>query len=108
MRPEDKRKTARFEMRVPIMIAAEGIDQPVVGITRDLSASGLFFYGPAHLAHLPTVELVMTFPPEITLVKSLKVRCKTQILRVETSDSEKAGFAAHFIRYEFVKAAEVN
>ena len=102
--PDDRRRMPRFEMQLPLEID-RGESSPVMAITRDVSAGGVHFFLEPDTVHGPTVEFIVTFPPEITLVKSLRVRCTGRVIRVDRLTAQGVGIAAEIQRYEFLSTA---
>ena len=102
--PEDRRRMPRFEMQLPLEVD-RGESQTVMAITRDVSAGGVYFYLAPNVVPGSMIEFVVTFPPEITLVKSLKVRCTGKIIRMDKPTPQGVGIAAEIQRYEFLTAA---
>jgi len=76
-----------------------------MAVTRDVSAGGVYFFLEPDVLEGSSVEFIVTFPPEITLVKSLRVRCTGRIIRVDRSAPERVGIAAEIQRYEFLTSA---
>jgi hypothetical protein len=103
---EERRRNPRFEMQLPIEIALKDKVGRVIGITRNVSAAGVYFYVEPDAIGGPTVEFVLTFPPEITLVKSLKVRCTGRVIRIDTNGRRGVGVATEIEHYEFLNAAD--
>ena len=102
--PDDRRRMPRFEMQLPLEID-RGEFSPVMAITRDVSAGGVYFFLEPDTIQGPTVEFIVTFPPEITLVKSLRVRCTGRVIRVDRATPQGVGIAAEIQRYEFLSTA---
>jgi PilZ domain len=102
--PEDRRRMPRFEMQLPLEVDRGG-SNTVMAVTRDVSAGGVYFYLEPDIVNGSTIEFVVTFPPEITLVKSLKVRCTGKIIRMDRSTPQGVGIAAEIQRYEFLTSA---
>jgi hypothetical protein len=92
-------------MELPLEVTA-GNSLKIKGITRDLSARGVYFFIERDALFDRTVEFTVIFPKEVTGHSSLVVRCLGSVLRVEASDRGKIGVAAEIQRYEFVKIAE--
>lgn len=99
--PEDRRRMPRFEMNLPLELEREEA-RPVMAVTRDVSAGGVYFYLDSDIPSGSTVEFVVTFPPEITLVKSLRVRCTGKVIRIDRPIPQGVGIAAEIQRYEFL------
>ncbi len=104
---DDRRRMPRFDLQLPIEVS-HGESGSVLAVTRNVSAGGVYFYVDSGVIQSPTVEFVLTFPPEITLVKSLKVRCTGRVLRVDDSQPPNAGVAAEIQRYEFLTTASAT
>lgn len=91
-------------MQLPLEVDRGG-SNPVMAVTRDVSAGGVYFYLEPDVVSGSTIEFVVTFPPEITLVKSLKVRCTGKIIRMDRPTPQGIGIAAEIQRYEFLTTA---
>lgn len=102
--PDDRRRMPRFEMQLPLEVD-RGEFSPIMAVTRDVSAGGVYFYLEPDVLSGSTVEFVVTFPPEITLVKSLRVRCTGKVIRIDKSTPQGVGVAAEIQRYEFLSTA---
>jgi len=101
----NRRKLPRFKMELPLEIVAGDCFGGNTGTTRDVSAVGVYFFTQVKIQSGDVVDLIMTFPPEITLAKSLRVRCTSKVVRVESS-LKGIGAAAQIQRYEFMPLAE--
>jgi PilZ domain len=100
-----RRKLPRFGMELPLEVRA-GSSMRMEGITRDVSARGVYFYIEGDALFDRTVEFTVMFPKEVTGHSNLIVRCLGEVLRVETSQHGKIGVAAQIQRYEFIPSAE--
>lgn len=92
----------RFEMNLPLELD-RGESGTMMAVTRDVSAGGVYFF--LDLEEIPSgssIEFVVTFPPEITLVKSLRVRCTGRVLRVDKPLPQGVGIATEIQKYEFL------
>lgn len=105
MTADERRKMPRFDLQLPVEIEHDGSVGPI-GLTRDVSAGGVYFFVTNEVNSGEMIQFVMTFPPEITLVKSLRVRCTSRILRVDRDTPRGTGVAAQIQRYEFISTAE--
>lgn len=101
---QERRGKRRFQMRLPIEVRLDDA-QAVMGITRDVSANGLYFFLLPEIEERAFLELILTFPPEITLSQSLRVRCKAKLVRMDRQQPEGVGIAAQIQRYEFLTAS---
>lgn len=100
----DRRISHRFVLQVPITLVLPGTGLKVNGKTRDISASGVFFYANLPLIEHQEIELLMTLPYEFA-VTPVKVACRARVLRVERDDlSGQQGTAAAIQRFDFLEA----
>ena len=106
MAASEKRRAQRFAMALPATVKAEeaGVAEASVK-TIDISSSGVYFEFTAPIEIGSSLEFVLTLPGEITQGKSIRVRCKGKVVRVDrpSPDKEKIGVAATIERYSFVR-----
>jgi hypothetical protein len=97
-----KRKALRFPVEEPVTASwSNGGTHEAVGQTRDLSTSGVFFYADFEPAQGSCIELVLTFPPEVTRAASVSVLCRGTVVRVEPGVEENTtGVAVEIQSYE--------
>jgi hypothetical protein len=90
---------------VAVTVVVPDLDLKVQGKSRDISASGIFFYADIALDERQELELRLTLDYEFS-VMPLRVACRVVILRVE-SDAEtgQKGFAAAIQTFEFLNEA---
>ena len=104
----ERRTMRRFDMRLPA--AVNGTDAGVVGLlteTQNVSARGVFFYLDQPLPEGSQLEMVLTFPPHITLTDAVRVRFRARVVRVETPlPSSRVGIAAIIEDYEFLRSTD--
>ncbi len=89
----ERRAARRFPLRLPVFVTVtEGglKDHPTV--TRDVSASGVFFEMENAIPVGTEIEFTLTLPPEITHSESIRVHCLGTVVRAE--HGERAGVAA--------------
>jgi PilZ domain len=87
----ERRIAPRFALDVPLQVRVAGQSaehQPAT--TRDLSASGVFFYMESALDTGSTIELTLELAPGTVL----NYVCK--VVRVETVEGPRVGMAAEF------------
>jgi len=99
-----KRKATRFPVEEPVTASwSNGGTHEAVGQTRDISTSGIYFYADFEPAHGSSIELVLTFPPEVTRGESVCVLCRGTVVRVEPNPEEKkTGVAVEIQSYNVV------
>lgn len=100
----ERRCGHRFtQFQVPVLLqAADG--STGTGFTLDLSSRGALLWTdfPMQVGQLVDVSLVM--PSEITLGEDMSVRCRTQVLRLESDHARgKPAVAVKIEHYDFVR-----
>jgi hypothetical protein len=99
---EERRFVPRLALQVSLVLVLPDSGVKFDGRTRDLSSSGVFFYSDAPLAEQQEVELLMTFPTELTR-NSIQVACMARILRVEPDQvAANTGIAAAIQKFDFL------
>ncbi|MGA8187196.1 MAG: PilZ domain-containing protein, partial [Candidatus Sulfotelmatobacter sp.] len=78
----------RFAFNLPVSLrdvstAAEGL-----GFTQDLSSRGAFLFTDMALCEGADIELTLRMPSEITLGESMRVRCRSRVLRIVKSSDK--------------------
>ncbi len=99
-----KRKAQRFPVEEPVTASwSNGGTHEAVGETRDVSSAGIYFYADFQPEQGSCIELVLTFPPEVTRGESVCVLCKGTVVRVEPDAQEnKTGVAVEIQSYDVV------
>ncbi len=99
----ERRAAQRFEYQVPVSVKVVGLEPEFHGLTRDLSARGVFFYTEARIDEGAALEVTLLMPAEITLAESMRVRCRGKVLRlIRQNDSNQVGVAVQLEGYEFL------
>jgi len=102
----DRREARRFTMSLPMRIfPREAQSRELLGHTRDVSYRGLFFLVEGQFEVGNEIEFVLTLPQRISESGDVDIRCRGQIVRVESSPNGFLGIAAKIERYEFMPAA---
>jgi hypothetical protein len=101
---QDRRTMRRFDMRLPAIIRlAETIEFHTE--TQNVSARGVFFYLDRAMPSGTKLEVILTFPPHITLTDPVRVRFMARVIRVERPlPSLRIGTAAMIENYEFLRS----
>jgi hypothetical protein len=100
---KEKRSTRRFPLRLPVTVRAGEAADELTAQTRDVSARGICFFVDTAIQAGSPIDFTLTLPPEITLTKSIRVRCKGRVVRVEGgSPASKMAVAAVIDEYEFL------
>jgi PilZ domain len=100
---DERRRRKRFAMELPVNVLS-GDTGSSYGVTKDISVEGIYFYVTKDVKELENIEFLVTFPPEITLVTPVRVKCMGKIIRAEPDVKRGTGIAASIERYEFVSA----
>lgn len=104
----ERRRDLRFSLHLPVkMKPLQSSVQEESSMTENVSAGGVFSYVERRLPEGTPVELLLTLPAELTLVKSVRVRCKGKVVRVVNSAIPgKIGMAAVIEHYDFLRATD--
>lgn len=78
----ERRVGQRFPYLLPLCFRQLSGFVEGAGFTQDLSSRGVFFFADAPLTEGAEIEVTLRMPSEITLGKSMPVRCRGRILRV--------------------------
>lgn len=109
MSKDDKelRRDKRVSAKVPVTAKKQqnGAVEELAGVTRDVSARGVFMYLSNRVAEGSELELVFPMPGE-SPAQDTWVRCKARVLRVEKMESgDRFGVAAVLESYEKLEDA---
>ena len=106
LNPTERRVLTRFRIEMPVSIHAAGITPLPQARTRDVSASGVFFFTNFELAEGMTIEFIMTLPPELTHSTGIQMACSARIVRVQRDlVANRIGVAAAIQSFDFLAAA---
>ena len=101
----ERRSATRFQLKLPLTLRSG--DHSIQAFTSDVSARGVLFYTDTEWDGNPELEFDITFPPEITLSTSLRVRCRGKVIRVMLPSAMGVGIAAAIHNYEFLNGSEL-
>ena len=102
----ERRSATRFHLKLPLTLRVG--ENEIQAFTSDVSARGVLFYTDSDVLGDPQLEFDITFPPEITLSTSLRVRCRGKIVRVVPPSPMGVGVAATIHNYEFLNASSAT
>jgi hypothetical protein len=106
MSVEEKRVLPRFPLEMPVWLKLPGTDATVHAKTRDVSASGVFFFVNCEIRAESEIEFTMTLPPELTRTAAIQVSCKGKVVRVQSDPATgRVGIAAAIYSYDFLAQA---
>jgi hypothetical protein len=113
----ERRSKPRQTLRLPVEVLLNGHGIPgtpgfgvlgpneaLTGVTRDISASGVYFYIGKDIGTPQQLDFVLAFPPEFTLSETRKVRCRGEVVRIERDTPSGIGIAAAIRNYEMLEA----
>ena len=101
----ERRSATRFQLKLPLTLRSG--DHSIQAFTNDVSARGVLFYTDTEWNGDSQLEFDITFPPEITLSTSLRVRCRGKVIRVMPPSAIGVGIAAAIHNYEFLNGSEL-
>jgi len=91
----ERRSRDRVPARVPVSIKTQSGSVEATGLTRDLSANGIFIYTDSQISEGSELEMVLILPPELTHGEKQWVCCQASVVRVEgNKDGGDFGVAA--------------
>ena len=96
----ERRSATRFQLKLPLTLRSG--QTSIQAFTSDVSARGVLFYTDAEWPGDSQLDFDITFPPEITLSTSLRVRCRGRVVRVIPPSPLGVGIAATIHNYEFL------
>ncbi len=109
---DERRNARRYELAFPINLRlGQGAPLQIQeGVTRDISARGLFFVVDADLAVGSNVEFTLTLPTSVTQSADVRVRARGRVVRVERprpgTEEERMGVAAVIETYDIIRTEE--
>jgi hypothetical protein len=96
----ERRSATRFRLSLPLTV--QYANEEVQVFTTDVSARGVAFKVNTAFDE-KILGLELTFPPEVTLSASLRVRCYALVVRVQNSSPSCTEVAASIQKYEFLE-----
>jgi c-di-GMP-binding flagellar brake protein YcgR len=101
----ERRVARRFTMSLPLrVLAREPRNSELRAQTRDVSYQGLYFLAEEPFEVGTEIEFVITLPQQVAQTGDVDIRCRGQIVRVESTSNGRLGVAAQIERYEFLPA----
>ena len=101
----ERRKSTRFELRLPIELVREGnAGVSRTGETRNVSTSGVLFTSQSELPIGQPIEYAITLPTGKADGVTVRLHCMGKVVRTELIENGiPARVAATLDRYEFVR-----
>ena len=103
MAPEERRRTSRLPLQVPIILRwRDGAKmREVRTVSRNVSSHGVYFSLPEIIKEGTTIEIEMTLRSQSALSGPSTVRCVGRVQRSEQEAGANAGIAVSINKYEF-------
>ena len=105
----EQRKHRRYNLAFPVRVqpkARANTAPPIETSTKDISAHGIYMVISEDLEIGSELELEITLPAELAGGKSVKLRCRGKVARLEPRNAEgKIGVGAIIQDYEFFQEA---
>jgi PilZ domain-containing protein len=99
----DRREARRFTMNLPMRVLARAAHSgELQAHTRDVSYRGLYFLADTQFEIGSEIEFVLTLPQKVSENGDVDIRCRGQVVRVESTNNGSVGIAAKIERYEFL------
>jgi hypothetical protein len=110
----ERRRLHRFPVRQPVTVKAPGAALPSwgedpgsvvqTGSSRDISEGGIFLWVQERIADGSEVEVMLSFPPEISDGTTVNLRCTGYVVRLERERGRDIlGVAVSFTKIEIVE-----
>jgi c-di-GMP-binding flagellar brake protein YcgR len=100
----ERRKYRRYDLSLEVQVRPRKQHSPVRTMTRDISARGVYFDFAEKMETGSEVEFELNLPPELAAGKSVRIRCRGRIVRVENpNNGAGVRVAATIENYEFVR-----
>ncbi len=97
---DERRANPRHRIELAVVVTGNTEREELHGITRDISAGGVFFYTDSWPAEVQKLELRVLLPPEVTETTMARAVCTGRVIRVEqTGLHGKTGVAAVIDRF---------
>jgi c-di-GMP-binding flagellar brake protein YcgR len=94
----ERRSGERTPVQVPVSVKAPSEQVATSGVTRDLSAGGIFLYTDSRISEGSELEVVLILPAEITKSEKQWVCCQALVVRIEAGREEGSFGVAASIR----------
>ena len=101
---EERRRTSRLPLQVPILLRWRNGSEmrEARTVSEDVSSHGVYFSLPEGIKDGTTVEIEITLPSQVALSGPSRVRCVGRVQRCEQEEDAKAGMAVSINKYEFI------
>ena len=101
----ERRKYRRYDLSIEVRVKPrKRVAVPVRTVTRDISARGVYFDFSEKMEPGSELEFELNLPPELAAGKSVRIRCRGKIVRVDKPATDGGvRVAATIENYEFVR-----
>ena len=85
----ERRKFRRYDLSIEVQVKPrKRVATPVTTVTRDISARGVYFDFSERMEPGSEIEFELNLPPELAAGKSVRIRCRGKIVRVDAPKAE--------------------
>lgn len=96
----ERRLYHRFPLQISLVVLSRDPSGAMAGMTRDLSAQGVYFHVPREVEGT-SIEFILAFPPEVAGGREIDLHCHGRVVRTEPTAAYGVGIAALIEGYEF-------
>jgi len=106
----DKTRAQRFELQLPLRYRTEGDGGWHTGTTRNISRSGVLFYGDDWAEPSTRLEMTLLLPRETGVDRAAEVLCRGTVTRSERRGIEEGGplIAIRISHYRLVRPQDAR
>jgi hypothetical protein len=104
---DERRKSSRVQMSVPVALRTGDGRAEQSATTRDLSSNGVFLYTKEPMRPGSQIEIVLILPPELAGGTRRWACCQASILRVENPTDSGFGIAAKIENLDLLPEIEI-
>jgi c-di-GMP-binding flagellar brake protein YcgR len=95
MEDRQGQRAERFRINLPIVVSIGGSRREYRGVTKDISATGVFFYPDSWEPEATSIQFKMLMPSEVTGGETRRAVCSATVVRLEARSERKGvGVAA--------------
>jgi len=96
----ERRTKQRFAIQLPVLVSDPETGHDLAGVTRDVSANGIFFEVDEWPCTRSMINFKLTFPHEVTLLACSHAVCSGTVVRIERRAPGETTIAASIDSYQ--------
>lgn len=97
----ERRMHRRLPIHMRVTVLRQGRPSDQEGVTRNVSANGVYMTVPASTELDGDIQFVITIPSEVTMEFSLEVECAGKVLRIDPVTSKTKDVAVSIQSHRF-------